>query len=95
MRCPANQNRFLMHRLRPCPHRSPSRGDRQSEKFLFRHQASLPLLEPQTAASAEIETAIRQVVDQALVPILSSHFDEGIKSPDLSIISDEWKKSKA
>ena len=43
-------------------------------------------------SNIEIETAIRQVVDQALVSnTVINIFDEaGIKSPDLSIISDEF-----
>jgi type I restriction enzyme R subunit len=68
----------------------------QSEKISFFQaiQASLRKLEPTdgSLSNAEIETAIRQVVDQALVSdTVINIFDEaGIKSPDLSIISDEF-----
>lgn len=68
----------------------------QSEKISFFQaiQASLRKLEPTdgSLSNAEIETAIRQVVDQALVAdTVINIFDEaGIKSPDLSIISDEF-----
>jgi type I restriction enzyme R subunit len=68
----------------------------QSEKISFFQaiQASLRKLEPTDGSltNAEIETAIRQVVDQALVSdTVINIFDEaGIKSPDLSIISDEF-----
>ena len=57
-------------------------------------QASLRKLEPSDGnlSNADIETAIRQVVDQALVSnTVINIFDEaGIKNPDLSIISDEF-----
>lgn len=68
----------------------------QSEKISFFQaiQASLRKLEPTdgSLSNAEIETAIRQVVDQALASdTVINIFDEaGIKSPDLSIISDEF-----
>jgi len=68
----------------------------QSEKISFFQaiQASLRKLEPTdgSLSNAEIETAIRQVVDQALVSdTVINIFDEaGIKSPDFSIISDEF-----
>jgi type I restriction enzyme, R subunit len=68
----------------------------QSEKISFFQaiQASLRKLEPTdgSLSNAEIETAIRQVVDQALVSdTVINIFDEaGITSPDLSIISDEF-----
>jgi len=68
----------------------------QSEKISFFQaiQASLRKLEPTdgSLSNADIETAIRQVVDQALVSdTVINIFDEaGIKSPDLSIISDEF-----
>lgn len=57
-------------------------------------QASLRKLEPSdgSLSNTEIETAIRQVVDQALVSdTVVNIFDEaGIKSPEISIISDEF-----
>ncbi len=57
-------------------------------------QASLRKLEPSdgSLSNTEIETAIRQVVDQALVSdTVVNIFDEaGIKSPKISIISDEF-----
>lgn len=68
----------------------------QSEKISFFQaiQASLRKLEPTNGSlsNAEIETAIRQVVAQALVSdTVINIFDEaGIKSPDFSIISDEF-----
>lgn len=68
----------------------------QSEAISFFQaiQASLRKLEPTDGnlSNADIETAIRQVVDQALVSdTVINIFDEaGIKSPDLSIISDEF-----
>lgn len=68
----------------------------QSEKISFFQaiQASFRKLEPTDGSltNSEIETAIRQVVDQALVSdTVINIFDEaGIKSPDLSIISDEF-----
>jgi type I restriction enzyme R subunit len=68
----------------------------QSEKISFFQaiQTSLRKLEPTdgSLSNAEIETAIRQVVDQALVSdTVINIFDEaGIKSPDLSIISEEF-----
>ena len=72
------------------------RRSAQSEKISFFQaiQASLRKLEPTdgSLSNVEIETAIRQVVDQALVSdTVINIFDEaGIKSPDLSIISDEF-----
>lgn len=68
----------------------------QSEKISFFQaiQASFRKLEPSdgSLSNAEIETAIRQVVDQALVSdTVINIFDEaGIKNPDLSVISDEF-----
>jgi len=68
----------------------------QSEKISFFQaiQASLRKLEPidGSLSNVEIETAIRQVVDQALVSdTVINIFDEaGITSPDLSIISNEF-----
>lgn len=68
----------------------------QSEAISFFQaiQASLRKLEPAdgSLSNADIETAIRQVVDQVLVSdTVINIFDEaGIKSPDLSIISDEF-----
>lgn len=70
----------------------------QSEKISFFQaiQASLRKLEPSdgSLSNADIETAIRQVVDQALVSdTVINIFDEaGIKSPDVSVISDEFLK---
>ena len=69
---------------------------REAEKVSFFQaiQASLRKLEPGDGgvSNAEIETAIRQVVDQALVSsAVINIFDEvGIKNPDISIISDEF-----
>ncbi|PZV21442.1 MAG: restriction endonuclease subunit R [Leptolyngbya sp.] len=68
----------------------------QAEKISFFQaiQASLRKLEPSdgSLSNTEIETAIRQVVDQALVSdTVVNIFDEaGIKSPDVSVISDEF-----
>ncbi|MGB8698686.1 MAG: type I restriction endonuclease subunit R, partial [Thermosynechococcaceae cyanobacterium] len=68
----------------------------QAEKISFFQaiQASLRKLEPTDGrlSNADIETAIRQVVDQALVSdTVINIFDEaGIKDPNLSIISDEF-----
>jgi type I restriction enzyme R subunit len=68
----------------------------QAEKVSFFQaiQASLRKLEPSdgSLSNAEIETAIRQVVDQALVPIPSStsSMKQAFKSPDVSVISDEF-----
>jgi type I restriction enzyme R subunit len=68
----------------------------QGEKISFFQaiQASLRKLEPSEGglSNTEIETAIRQVVDQALVAdTVINIFDEaGIKSPDVSILSDEF-----
>ncbi len=68
----------------------------QAEKISFFQaiQASLRKLEPRNSglSNAEIETAIRQVVDQALVSdTVINIFDEaGIKDPDISVISDEF-----
>ena len=57
-------------------------------------QASLRKLEGgnEGLSNREIETAIRQVVDQALVSAtVTNIFDEaGFKTPDLSIVSDEF-----
>jgi len=68
-----------------------------SEKISFFQaiQASLRKLESSGnggLSNQEIETAIRQVVDQALVSdAVINIFDEaGIKNPDISIISDEF-----
>ncbi|HEY9877395.1 MAG TPA: type I restriction endonuclease subunit R [Leptolyngbyaceae cyanobacterium] len=68
----------------------------QAKKISFFQaiQASLRKLEPAdgSLSNAEIETAIRQVVDQALVSdTVINIFDEaGIKNPDVSVISDEF-----
>jgi type I restriction enzyme, R subunit len=68
----------------------------QAEKISFFQaiQASFRKLEPTDGnlSNIEIETAIRQVVDQALVSdTIINIFDEaGIKNPNLSIISDEF-----
>ncbi|MGP1386908.1 MAG: type I restriction endonuclease subunit R [Thainema sp.] len=57
-------------------------------------QASLRKLEPSdgSLSNTEIETAIRQVVDQALVSdTVINIFDEaGLNNPDVSVISDEF-----
>ena len=57
-------------------------------------QASLRKLETSNGnlSNADIETAIRQVVDQALVSdtVINIFDDAGIKNPDLSILSDEF-----
>ena len=57
-------------------------------------QASLKKLEPSDGglSNREIETAIRQVVDQALVSdtVIDIFDDAGIQNPDLSIISNEF-----
>ena len=57
-------------------------------------QASLRKLENSNGnlSNADIETAIRQVVDQALVSdtVINIFDDAGIKNPDLSILSDEF-----
>ncbi len=69
---------------------------KEAEKVSFFQaiQASLKKLEPSDGglSNIEIETAIRQVVDQALVSdAVVNIFDEaGIKNPDISIISDEF-----
>ncbi len=68
----------------------------QGEKISFFQaiQSSLRKLEPTdgSLSNVEIETAIRQVVDQALVSdTVINIFDEaGIKDPDVSVISDEF-----
>lgn len=68
----------------------------QSEKISFFQaiQSSLRKLEPSDGnlSNADIETAIRQVVDQALVSdTVVNIFDEaGIKNPDVSVISDDF-----
>ena len=68
----------------------------QGEKISFFQaiQASLRKLEPSDGglSNVEIETAIRQVVDQALVSdTVVNIFDEaGIKNPNVSVISDEF-----
>jgi type I restriction enzyme, R subunit len=74
---------------------NPEVIDRAEEISFFQAiQASLRKLEPTdgSLSNADIETAIRQVVDQALVSdTVINIFDEaGIKNPDLSIISDEF-----
>jgi type I restriction enzyme R subunit len=69
---------------------------KEAEKVSFFQavQASLKKLEPGDGglSNIEIETAIRQVVDQALVSdaVLNIFDEAGIKNPDLSIISDEF-----
>ena len=68
----------------------------QAEKVSFFQaiHGSLKKLEPSNGglSNKEMEVAIRQVVDQALVSdAVVNIFDEaGIKNPDLSIISDEF-----
>ncbi|ANV85768.1 restriction endonuclease subunit R (plasmid) [Picosynechococcus sp. PCC 7003] len=68
----------------------------QAEKISFFQaiQASIYKLEPSNGglSNRDIESAIRQVVDQALVTdAVINIFDEaGIKDPDISIISDEF-----
>ena len=68
----------------------------QGEKISFFQaiQSSLRKLEPSDGglSNTEIETAIRQVVDQALVSdTVVNIFDEaGIKNPNVSVISDEF-----
>ena len=68
----------------------------KAEKISFFQaiQASLRKLEPSdgSLSHVEIETAIRQVVDQALVSdtVINIFDDAGIKSPDVSVISDEF-----
>lgn len=68
----------------------------QAEKVSFFQaiKASLCKLEPDdgSLSSRELETAIRQVVDQALVSdTVVNIFDEaGIQSPDVSIISEQF-----
>lgn len=75
-------------------HRSEAIAQSEKISFFQAIQASLRKLEPTdgSLSNADIETAIRQVVDQALVSdTVINIFDEaGIKSPDLSIISDEF-----
>ena len=69
---------------------------REAEKVSFFQaiQASLRKLEPRDGglSNIEVETAIRQVVDQALVSsaVINIFEEAGIKNPDLSIISDEF-----
>lgn len=69
---------------------------REAEKVSFFQAilASLKKLEISDGgvSNIEIETAIRQVVDQALVSsaVINIFDDAGIKNPDLSIISDEF-----
>jgi type I restriction enzyme R subunit len=62
-------------------------------------QASLRKLEPSdgSLSNTEIETAIRQVVDQALVSdTVVNIFDEaGIKSPNVSVLSEEFLEDVA
>ncbi|NEQ32588.1 MAG: type I restriction endonuclease subunit R [Leptolyngbya sp. SIO4C5] len=57
-------------------------------------QSSLRKLEPSDGnlSNLEIETAIRQVVDQALVSdnVINIFDEAGIKTPDVSVISDEF-----
>lgn len=68
----------------------------QSEKISFFQaiQASLRKLEPSDGgfSNADMESAIRQVIDQALVSdTVVNIFDEaGIKNPDVSVISEEF-----
>ena len=73
----------------------PEAQDRAEEISFFQAiQASLRKLEPGDSglSNYDIETAIRQVVDQALVSdTVINIFDEaGIKNPDVSILSDEF-----
>ncbi|MFO7030449.1 DEAD/DEAH box helicase [Limnospira fusiformis CCALA 023] len=68
----------------------------QSEKISFFQaiQSSLRKLEPSDGgfSNADMESAIRQVIDQALVSdTVVNIFDEaGIKNPDVSVISEEF-----
>ncbi len=73
----------------------PEAQERAEEISFFQAiQASLRKLEPSDGglSNYEIETAIRQVVDQALVSdTVINIFDEaGIKNPDVSVISNEF-----
>ncbi|WP_299491652.1 HsdR family type I site-specific deoxyribonuclease [Acaryochloris sp. IP29b_bin.137] len=74
---------------------NPEAMDRAEEISFFQAiQASLRKLEPSDGglSNVEIETAIRQVVDQALVSdtVVNIFDDAGIKSPDVSVISEEF-----
>lgn len=74
---------------------NPEAMDKGEEISFFQAiQASLRKLEPSDGglSNTEIETAIRQVVDQALVSdTVVNIFDEaGIKSPDVSVISEDF-----
>jgi len=75
-------------------HHPEAQAKAEEISFFQAIQASLRKLEPSdgSLSNAEIETAIRQVVDQALVSdTVVNIFDEaGIKSPDVSVISDEF-----
>ena len=75
-------------------HRPEAMAKAEEISFFQAIQSSLRKLEPSdgSLSNAEIETAIRQVVDQALVSdTVVNIFDEaGIKSPDVSVISDEF-----
>jgi len=69
----------------------------QAEKISFFQaiQASIYKLEPSnnnSVSNGEIETAIRQIVDQAIVSdtVINIFEDAGIKDADISIISDEF-----
>ncbi|MEM9567288.1 MAG: type I restriction endonuclease subunit R, partial [Cyanobacteria bacterium P01_E01_bin.34] len=74
---------------------NPEAIDKAEEISFFQAiQASLRKLEPSdgSLSNADIETAIRQVVDQALVSdTVVNIFDEaGIQSPNVSVISEEF-----
>lgn len=75
-------------------HHPEARAHAEEISFFQAIQSSLRKFEPSDGglSNYEIETAIRQVVDQALVSdTVVSIFDEaGIKSPDVSVISDEF-----
>ena len=97
---PAIKERFLaevtalskVHSL-PVPHPDAIAAS-ELISFFQAIQASLRKLEGgnEGLSNREIETAIRQVVDQALVSAtVTNIFDEaGFKTPDLSIVSDEF-----
>lgn len=75
-------------------HHPEAQARAEEISFFQAIQSSLRKLEPSDGglSNYEIETAIRQVVDQALVSdTVINIFDEaGIKNPDVSIISDEF-----
>ena len=75
-------------------HHLEAQAHAEEISFFQAIQASLRKLEPSdgSLSNTEIETAIRQVVDQALVSdTVINIFDEaGIKSPDVSVLSEEF-----